>query len=184
MGIEVNWGELATKLGLLTESGEHGSSVAARCALEIIIGEDTLRAAVDHYIAGRCGSELARQVLWQLRPWSAMKYCYDIFNSSRSLTDRRMAVELVRVVADQRALPWVAEFLENEDADIQAWGVGLLDQLLWSQLVHPEEAEDLLRQAGQHANPAVREQAEFIRGFLHDRLEVKSERIPLKGDEA
>jgi hypothetical protein len=74
-----------------------------------------------------------------------MKYCYEIFNGPRSLEDRRMAVELVQVVADHRALSWVAEFLDDEDSHIQVWGVGVLDQLLWSHLIEPEAAEDLLR---------------------------------------
>jgi hypothetical protein len=77
-----------------------------------------------------------------------------------------MAVELVRVVADHRALSWVAEFLDDEDSHIQVWGVGVLDQLLWSHLIEPEAAEDLLRMAERHQNEAVRERAEFIRSFL------------------
>jgi hypothetical protein len=169
MSKEIDWEELATALGLVIKDGEQGSSEAAKRALELLIGEEALRASVDYYIAGRRGAELARSVLWQLHPWSAMKYCYEIFNGQRSLEDRRMAVELVRVVADHRALSWVAEFLDDEDSHIQVWGVGVLDQLLWSHLIEPEAAEDLLRMAERHQNEAVRERVEFIRSFLSAR---------------
>jgi len=175
MSTEINWEELATTLGLLIKNGERGSSEAARRALELLIGEDALRASVDYYIAGRRGAELARCVLWQLHPWSAMRYCYDIFKGPRSLEDRRMAVELVRVVADCRALPWVAEFLDDEDTDIQLWGVGVLDQLLQSRLIEPEQVEDLLRMAERHQNGAVRERAEIIRSFLGSRTGLAEE---------
>jgi hypothetical protein len=175
MSTEINWEELATNLGLLIKNGEQGSSEAARRALELLIGEDALRASVDYYIAGRRGAELARCVLWQLHPWSAMRYCYYIFKGPRSLEDRRMAVELVRVVADCRALPWVAEFLDDEDTDIQLWGVGVLDQLLQSRLIEPEQVEDLLQMAERHQNRAVRERAEFIRSFLGSRTGLAEE---------
>jgi hypothetical protein len=56
--------------------------------------------------------------------------------------------------------------------------VGVLDQLLWSELIEPEEAEDLLRTAEQHENEAVRERAEFIRGFLRARAETDEPREP------
>lgn len=171
MSIQIDWEKLAETLGLLGENGESGSSEAARRALEVILGEDTLRASVDYYIVGHRGFELVRNVLWQLRPWSAMSYCYEIFRSSRGIEDRRMAVELVRVVADRRALPWVADFLDDQDTQIQAWGVGLLDQLLWSELVEPDDAEHLIQLAEAHENEAVRETAQFIRGFLKRRAE-------------
>jgi hypothetical protein len=166
MSVEIDWENLATRLGLLTKDGGHCGSDDARRALELIVGEEALRASVDYYIAARPGSELARFVLWQLQPWSAMSYCYEIFRGQSAIETRRMAVELVRVVADRRALPWILEFLEDQDADIQSWGVGVLDQMLWSQRVEPEEAEDLLKKAESHENNAVREQAGFVRGYL------------------
>jgi hypothetical protein len=98
-----------------------------------------------------------------------MSYCYEIFKSDPSIERRRGAVELLRVVADRRALPWIAEFLENDDGLIQCWGVGVLDQLLWSRLIEPEDGEELLQTAERLPNEAVKERVEFIRGFLADR---------------
>ena len=162
----IDWTALAKQLGLLTETGEQCSWTDVQRALEILIGERAIRASVDDCIAGAPGTLLASEVLMLLRPWSAMVYCYDIWKSSRPIEERREAVRLLRVVADHRALSWVGEFLDDQDESIQSWGIGVLDQLLWRNLVLPEEAESLLVRAEGHANPVVREKTEWIRSFL------------------
>jgi hypothetical protein len=137
-----------------------------------------LRRAVNYYIQANTGndthtgSELARFVLWQLRPWCAMCRCYEIFKGPNSVETRRTAVELLRVVADRRTLPWISEFLQDDDTLIQAWGIGVLDQLLLSELAEPEEAEEILRAAEQHCNESVRERTESIRGYLLSRADA------------
>ncbi len=163
---EIDWKALAVKLGALDEKGESGSDHYARQVIELLLGEDNLQKAVDYYISGEPGSELARSVLWQIRPWSAMKYCYDICKSEKNIETRRSAVELLRVVADERAMGWIDEFLEDEDADIQMWGAGVLDQLMCSRFVEAEDAKPILQKMEAHANVGVREQAESIRELL------------------
>jgi hypothetical protein len=172
---QIDWQALASQLGMLREGGESSGTHRACEALEILLGEDNLRHAVDYYISGKPGSELARSVLWHIRPFSAMRYCYDVFKSDLPVEARRLAVELLRVVADKRAVGWIDEFLNDDDAEIQAWGAGVLDQLLWSYLVKPEEVEHLLLKAENHSNVGVQERAEFIRGFLKDRLDENEE---------
>ncbi len=168
----VDWEALAGQLGAF-EGHHHGtefsSSRMAQQAIEILLEEETLKSAVDYYISGKPGSGLARSVLWQIHPWSAMKYCYDIYKSEEDIEDKRMAIELLRVVGDRRALKWVDEFLDDPDAGIQLWGVGLLDQLLWSNLVEPKEAKTFLKRAKNHTNPQVRETAKFVRKYLKNR---------------
>lgn len=83
-------------------------------------------------------------------------------------------MQLLRMVADHRALNWVGGFLDDEDDAIQSWGIGVLDQLLWSGLVLPEDAELLLARAKNHANPVVRDKVDWIRGFLR-RAEARRE---------
>jgi len=178
LGTDIDWAKLAVRLGLEAPFGEYccGGEDAQR-ALEVIIGEDTLRGAVNYYVSANTGkdthtgSELARSVLWQLRPWSAMCRCYEIFNGTHPVETRRAAIELLRVVADRRTLPWIPEFLRDDDPHIQAWGIGVVDQLLFSGLVEPEEAEEILRTAEQHSNESVRERAELIRGYLLSRAD-------------
>ena len=106
--MEINWLEMEQKCRAKGFSGS--SSTQALTALEIIVGEDTLCDAVDYYVDLRPQNELARKVLWQLRPPSAMIRCYEIFKSDAGLERRRTAVELLRVVADRRVLPWIEEF--------------------------------------------------------------------------
>lgn len=165
----IDWAKIATEAGALAEGQERGSSALARAALESIIGPQNLRESVDHYIAFKPGFELVRSILREIQPWSAMTYCYELYQTSPDIETRRSAIELLRVLADKRVLLWVNEFLDDEDEGIQAWGFGVLDQLLWKELVEPEEAEALLVRAEQHGNQGVRENAGFVREYLVQR---------------
>ena len=170
MVAKIDWQLLAQQVGSLKPSSssvtgwtEIGSSELAKQAIEQLLGEENLRAAVDYYISQQPGSELVRSILWQLHPYSAMQYCYDLYKSSAANMDtRRTAIELLRVVADYRVLPWIHEFLEDDDPSIQGWGVGVLDQLLFSNLVHADDSrvEALLRQISEHPSDYVRQTAE------------------------
>ena len=159
----IDWQGLARRLGLLRDDGESGSTESARRAVELLLGEDAIRSSVEHYVTRRPGSELARSVLWLLRPWSAMERCYEIYRHSDSLDERRAAVELLRVAADRRALAWVAEFLSDPDAEIQKWGMGVIDQLYFSSLADFEEIEEFLSVAERHPSEAVRSMAASVR---------------------
>jgi hypothetical protein len=170
--MEINWDKTRAALRNEMPDREATGSDAARRAMEMILGEAALRESVDYYVAHRPASELVRSVLWQLRPWSAMARCRELAQLSNEIETRRSAVELLRVVADHRALPWVREFLEDEDPQVQGWGIGVLDQLLWSELIEPEDAEEVLERAEGHVNEAVREHAAFIRSFLLARGEM------------
>jgi len=79
-----------------------------------------------------------------------MARCHELAQLPNEIETRRNAVELLRVVADRRALPWVSDFLDDTDFQVQSWGVGVLGQLLWSELIEPEEAEELLERAARH----------------------------------
>ncbi len=51
----IDWEALARQLGLLRPDGESSGSDAAMRAIEILLGEDRLRASVDFYVAYRPG---------------------------------------------------------------------------------------------------------------------------------
>jgi HEAT repeat protein len=162
----IDWTKIAVEAGAIQEGQESGSSTLAKVALEKLIGEQNLREAVDHYIDLRPGFELTRSILSEIRPWSAMAYCYELYQSSEDIDIRRSAIELLRVIADKRVLPWVKEFLDDPDEGIQAWGFGVLDQLLWREFVQPEDAEPLLIIAEHHPNQRMHEHARFVRDYL------------------
>jgi hypothetical protein len=165
----VDWHTLAQKLGSLHDDGESGGSDLGRQALELIVGVDALRAAVDYYVAREPGSQLARSVLAFLQPPAAMERCLEIARSDADAESRRTAVELLRVVADRRGIEWAAEFLRDADEGVQVWGAGIVDQLLWSGQADPDECGQLLEAMERHPNAGVQRQAAFVRSFLTSR---------------
>jgi len=167
-GLEIDWDEFAVAdAGNLGPGGDD----RARRTLEVILGEQAIRAAVDCVLAVGPGAGLALDVLSLLRPWIAAEYCREISMSSNDIGDRRRAVGLLQDVGDRRALPWLSGYLDDSDYVIQQCGTAVLDHLLMRDLIEPEEAEGLLKKAEHHENEAVREQAESIRGFLRARRE-------------
>ncbi|QDV18958.1 hypothetical protein Pan153_36190 [Gimesia panareensis] len=169
---EIDWTAIARTVGALDEDGnEHGSSNDAREAIAMIIGLSNLRAAVDHYVSHKKGSELVRHVLWLLHPRCAMERCYEIYKNEEDSQTRRDAIELLRVVADSSVLPWIKGLLEDPDEGVQSWSAGLVDQLLWSDLVDPEDCEDLLKLMRNHSNKQVLERHSFIMEYLNKREE-------------
>jgi hypothetical protein len=109
---------------------------------------------------------LARHVLSVMRPWLVMKYCYDIFKSSDCLEERCLAVDLLRAVSDRRVLPWLHEFLMDEEETIQFDGMRIVDHLVQHDLVEPGEVEAILDSAERHPTPGVRRMAHEIRRML------------------
>jgi len=168
---KINWRQLAEDVGSFENGQEHGSNTLAQKAIENLIGEEAIRDAVDYYINGGPGSELARFVIWQIHPISAMQYCYEIYKSERDIEEKRSAVELLRVAADHRVVPWIKDFLSDPDKSIQLWGFGILDQLLWSELVDEEEVSWLLELAERSTNEHLLERVDFVKGFLKQRNE-------------
>ncbi len=162
-----NWQTIATAVGAIDENGnESSSSDMARKAIELLLNESELRKAVHYYIEGKPGSELLRGILWQIHPWSAMDECYQIFKSHPDIQYKRTAIELLRVVADRRALIWVQEILQHSDTQIQHWGIGIVDQLFYSELCYEEEISEILDKALLHSNPIIREKADDIQSMV------------------
>ena len=89
-----------------------------------------------------------------------MEECYRIFKESNNLDEKIDAVELLRVVADKRVLKWVPEFLEHENPGIQNWGIGIIDQLLFSNLCDEEDVAEILDKAKNHSSKYVRDKVE------------------------
>ena len=166
--MHIDWEHLTGKLG----SGAGGSTQYASKALSEILGDDSIIEAVEYYLSGCKGAELARSVLWHIHPEVGMDYCYKIFKTDHDIERRRAAVELLRVIADNRAINWVQDFLDDPDYHIQAWGAGLVDQLLWSKFVEEEDCTSLLIKMKNHENAQVRDLYDFISEFLADRKKV------------
>ena len=165
--MEIDWNKIARKIGAIG----HCSTRLGNAAIVELLGEEIVQQAVDHYVAecGSHGAEVARQVLWNLQPERAMQRCYEIYRTDPDLQRKRNAVDLLRAVADDRVLPWVPGLLDDEDAMIQSYGGGVVDQLLWSELATVEACRELLAEMEHHANQNVRETHAFIRQYLDER---------------
>ncbi len=157
-----NWEEIAESLELFDENGERAGSYAAKKALVILLGEDNLRGAVDYYISYEPGCELALSVLRMLKPPSAMQRCYEIFENSESIEDKRNAVYVLKYISDRRVLPWIEKFIQYSDEGVQNWGVEIIDQLLYTNIIEPDDCVHLLDLIHNHENAHVRKIAKSI----------------------
>ncbi len=175
--MKIDWKKLALALGSVSQEKPYSESVStpmAQAAMEMILGEETIKETVRFILdippgSGQ-GSHLAEQVLSLMQSEVAAKEAYRIYQISHG--DRRSsAVALIKRIGAKISLNWVEEFLKNDET--ASWGIGVLDQLLWRWVVDPEEAETLLKLAENHPIENVREQALFIRQYLSNR-----ERIP------
>ena len=169
----IDWQALAQRLEKLNKDGAlvDGVSVdrdSEKRAIEISLGEDDLQTAVDYCVSDKSGSQFARSILQQLHPWPAMQRCYQHFLEGDAET-RRSAIELLRVFADHRVLPWLDEFLDDTDPLIQYLGTEILDQLVWSGAVKDKECVDLLAKIREHPNAEVRAMASLIWSPPHNR---------------
>ncbi len=156
-----DWKDLAEEVGSLTgpvtaegwtETG--GTEIACR-ALELLLGAALVRSAVDHCMAGEPGAAVARSVLWHVHPWAAMLRCREIYADS-GMPTRLRAVELLREFADRRVLPWIPQFLDDANDDVQVAGAGIVEELLAEGLAERAECHDLLARLAGHPNRGVR----------------------------
>ena len=172
---KIDWRGLAKTLGTVTpRGGGHselgGTKVAAR-ALTLLLGDEALRDAVDFYVAGGPGSELARSVLWMLRPPVAMDRCREIILASDDEEEASSAANLLQVVADRRVFDWLPELLDSRNDAVRAWAVGIIDELvIMTGEVELEEAMPLLDKALDDPAEQVRDRARQVLELAeHDR---------------
>jgi HEAT repeats len=151
----IDWQALAHRLNQLNQERPSVDHDAEKKVIEASFEEADLSSAVDYCIANKSGCESVRSVLRKLHSWHAMQRCYQLFQEGNPET-RRSAVELLRVIADRQALPWVSEFLNDADPLIQYLGAEVLDQLVWSGSVRYDECSNLLAVIRQHPNTEVR----------------------------
>jgi hypothetical protein len=156
--MSIDWDGLAANLGSIS----HGSDRLAQRAIAEILGKELIIDAVEHYLTGSSGSELCRSVLSILRPEVGMNYCYELYREDTDPQRRRSAVELLPAISDERVLQWVPEFLNDSDPDVQTWGAGIIDQLMFSNFISKDGATEILSVMERHSNPGVRRYRNLI----------------------
>lgn len=128
----IEWRKVADEIGALNPDGSEqgaGTSSGLR-ALELLLGEENIRGAVDWWASGEPGAFTAEMVLRIIRSTVAMNYCYEIYKNEPDTRRAGAAVFLLYEMADDRVLPWVAEFLEDASMTVRWNGVMALQNIL------------------------------------------------------
>ena len=163
----IDWKELAKQIGRLNPDGtEMGCGTASgRRALEILIGEENLRNAVDHFISLEPGAFTAETVLKIIRSEIVMNRCFEIYKTEPDTDRACSAVFLLGSMADDKALSWVGEFLEDSNEAVRLNGLRVLQNILFGPLGDAEiaTARELFDKAESDPDPAIRERAVQIR---------------------
>lgn len=162
-----DWTQLAKQLGSLGEDGETGDNSYTQQAFDEILGDEWIENAVEHSISFKPGKELAMNCLRYFHSIKATKYAYQVYKASAG-ERADQAVWLIKHLANPLSFDWIEEFLN--DKNTIHWGLGVLDQLLWTEQVsYDDKAKYLLELADKNSNGQLKEQINFIKQYIEER---------------
>jgi hypothetical protein len=166
----IDWYAVASEICALTPDGREriAGTDGGRRALELLLGEENIRDAVDHFTDQRPGEFTAEAVLRIIRSTVAMERCYEIYKNDPTSERAAAAVFLLSEMADSRALAWMREFMEDKNVVIRWNGVMALQQILGGALNDEdiETARKLLINAESDRDEPLRARATEIRQRL------------------
>ena len=164
----IDWEALAKQVGDITSDGERWGTPSGRRALEILLGEENLRGTVDYWISQKAGRFTAEMVLNIIRSKVAMERCYEIYKTEYGTENAAAAVFLLSSIAEAEALPWVREFLEDNNRNIRWNGLMVLRTVLLGSLGDAAiaTAKELLDKAASDPDSEMRERTREIRSLL------------------
>ena len=157
----IDWNAIATQVGDLNADGsERGSGTeSGRRALEILIGEDNLREAVDHFISLERGAFTAEMVVKIVRSKVPMKHCLEIYKGEPGTKRASSAIFMFGSFADCTALPWVRDFLGDSNVVVRLNGLRVLRNILYDFNALSDEqlatAKELLKESESDPDPTV-----------------------------
>lgn len=166
----IDWKEVANQVGGLDANGNEliAGTQGGRRALEILLGEQNLRDAVDYWNAQEPGCFTAEMVLSIIVSNVAMERCYEIYKIEHGSRNACSAVFLLGSFAGVEALPWVREFLDDAEQGIRLNGIRVLRRILDGPLGDrdSELAGELLAKGESDDDAEVRERTKQIRAHL------------------
>jgi hypothetical protein len=166
----IDWRGLAEQVGDLNPDGsEKGNGTGSgRRALELIIGAENIRSAVDQWTSFEPGAFTAEKALLILGSSIAMEYCYEIYKKEPNTHRAGAAVFLLSEMADWRVLPWIREFMEDSNDSVRWNGLVAVGQILEGPLNDDgiALAKELLAKAESDREERLRERATEIRQRL------------------
>jgi hypothetical protein len=173
--MSIDWESIARQVGGIGPDGQDRivGTIGGRQAVQILLGEENLRSAVDCCVSQSPGNFTAEMVLKVIRSTIAMEYCYKIFKTEQDREKANSAVFLLASFADTEALPWIREFL-NDGEEIIRWnGLMVLQCILYGPVGDAgiATAKEALDKADSDTNPRLRELAKRVRPQL-ERFEM------------
>jgi hypothetical protein len=150
--MNINWEDLQTELVNVTGNRKTGENSLGIQVLELILGADFFVQAVEHAVGSEPGHELARSLILDLKPWAAVKRCYEIFRNPSSTyyhSDQYEAYSLLKDIFDCRIIlppDPDAEWVDPIDMGFfYVCETSQLTEILESALNHP--SDDIRKQA-------------------------------------
>jgi hypothetical protein len=135
-----NWEALATKMGILKPDGsESYLGQYGYTALEEILGDEWIQHAVDTFINGDKGNELAIKTIRQLRSKKAAEYAFKVFNDNKNtdIQKANLAIFAMCDILHPSCMTYVETFLT--DAQYTNTGLWLMRQLLFDGVIFYEK---------------------------------------------
>ena len=161
-GRSVDWSELAVRLGTVHVEGESVTLSEVRRALEILLGEDELRAAVELAASERKGALLANCVLRLIRTDVAISHCIDLLEKAPGSEDREVLMRLMGDILNRSAAPRLLSVFSASNGQLQLLLLDILRSALQDGSVFPEDVEDLFVEARRSTSTSVSELAAEI----------------------
>jgi len=164
----IDWRQIARQIGGLNPDGsEKGiGTESGRRALELIIGTENIRRAVDQWTSLEPGAFTAERALLIIGSSIAMEYCYEIYKNEPNTDRAGRAIFLLSEMADGRFMRWARELMEDSNTRWNA--LVALEQVLAGPLDDEGIAlgKELLEKAETDSDQMFRERAVEI----HKRL--------------
>jgi HEAT repeats len=179
----IDWKAIAMQVGDLNWQGNvrKGSGTqSGRRALEILLGEENLRDAVDYFISLGPGWDTAEMVMKLTRSRIAMSRCLEIYKTEPNTERACSAIFLLGSIADDTALPWIPDFFNDGNEAVRLNGLRVLQNILYGYESLSEQqvatAKELLNSATSDASATVRDRAtetlNWLNGVAPEELDV------------
>jgi len=169
--LKLNWSQISEDIFGSEENGRIHDMEQARSVLAKLIGKADIENAVLVYMRGSKESELARNLLRLISSPDAMTFCKHIVDSPQTYKpiERQLAVELLRDIGDESILPWIDEFMTDDDPLVQIWAASGVMNLYYRKMVNEEALEKYCAIFGSHKLGQVRRTAAQMKlSLLHE----------------
>ncbi|MGZ0016942.1 hypothetical protein [Yeosuana sp. AK3] len=162
--MDKDWSQISELIAKSNSKLTHDGK--SKFALELFLEKSWIKSTVDYIIQLKPEWNLALNCLRILESEYATDYAYQIYKNSTDKNDCRIAVLVIKDIAHPKSIDWISEFLN--DKNVADFGLGILDQLLWTEKIESNEmTESLLNLATDKWNGELKEKVEFIREYLN-----------------